>query len=231
MAFVVLVLGYVVVRSRPKPADPDAIPAPGVASATARDLLNRANVDFASEDRAARHGRAQVKNYFAAVTGIDDQFGRILKLLDDEGLANDTIVVFTSDHGEMMASHDRMQKVVWYEESLGIPCIVRWPGRIAPRRDDLLLSVPDTMPSLLGLMGLGDKTPDGVEGADHSAMMLGAKAPARPDSALYLNVKPARPEIGRRGGRTPPHTVARHRPNAGGTTPVPGLNGSPGVSG
>ncbi|MCU0610844.1 MAG: sulfatase [Candidatus Eisenbacteria bacterium] len=173
-----------------------------------RDLLNRPNVDFDSTSGEVISGIGSAHLYFAAVTGVDHQFGRILQCLADEGLAKDTIVVFTSDHGEMLGSHGRMGKMVWYEESLGIPFIIRWPGVIRPRRDDLLLSVPDIMPSLLGLLGLGSRTPQGVQGIDLSETILGGSGP-RPSSALYIQA--GAEQFGARGVRTHLHTYAYNR--------------------
>lgn len=171
------------------------------------DLLNRPNVNL--EDEAIR-ARCQAKNYFAAITGIDEQFGRILECLGQEGLEGDTIVVFTSDHGEMLGSHGRMQKTVWYDESLLVPFLIRWPGNIGPGQDDLLLSVPDVMPSLLHLLGLGDQVPSDVEGADYSSIMLGGEC-ARPSSALFLDVEPHWLGGGKRGLRTHRYTFVTQR--------------------
>ncbi|MFH1718344.1 MAG: sulfatase-like hydrolase/transferase [Planctomycetota bacterium] len=165
-----------------------------------KDLLNRPNVDL---DNPHPQAKQHVKNYFAAVTGTDEQFGRILDVLKEQGLENDTIVVFTADHGEMMGSHNRMHKSVAYEESIGIPFIIRWPGRIPARRDDLLLTAADMMPSLLGLMGLADRIPSDVEGSDYSPIMLG-KPGKRPASALYLTC--TGPKGGTRGLRTNRYT-------------------------
>ena len=126
-----------------------------------------------------------VESYFAAITGIDEQFGRILAILEEEGIAEDTIVVFTSDHGEMMGSHGLMGKDVWYDESLLVPFIIRWPGGISPGRDDLLFSAPDIMPTLLGLMGLTESIPSAAEGSNYSQAFLGYPCD-RPASAFYF---------------------------------------------
>ena len=171
------------------------------------DLLNRPNVRL--EEQGAAAGR-YAKHYFAAVTGIDEQFGRILDALKEEGIQEDTIVIFSADHGEMMGSHALMHKGVWYDESLLIPFIISWPGKLKPRRDDLLLSVPDIMPSLLSLMGLKDHIPDEVEGTDYSGAILGGSA-ERPGSALYLVMSPNWPEGGRRGLRTHRYTLVVQR--------------------
>jgi arylsulfatase A-like enzyme len=168
----------------------------------ARELLNRKNVDFSINKGNTGRARKWVNHYFAAVTGVDEQFGRILKCLADEGLAEDTIVVFTADHGEMMGSHNRMGKSIWYEEAFGIPFVIRWPGHIASGREDMPLSVPDFMPSLLGLAGLAGMIPAGVEGTDYSGVMLG-KSARKADSALYVAPGLEKADIGGlRGVRT-----------------------------
>jgi uncharacterized sulfatase len=126
-----------------------------------------------------------VKNYFAAITGIDEQFGRLMKCLKQEGLEENTIVVFTSDHGEMMGSHNRLEKFIYYEESIGIPFLIRWPKRIKPGREDILLSVPDIMPTILNAMGLENQIPNGLEGSDHSDVLFG-KHGRKPESIPYI---------------------------------------------
>ena len=75
-----------------------------------------------------------------------------------------------------------------YAESMNVPFLVRWPGRIAPRVDDLLLSSPDIMPTLLGLSGLGDRIPAAVQGRDFSSLFLAdtTRSTVRPDAALYI---------------------------------------------
>ena len=174
------------------------------------ELLNRGNVALSPDEGPTTHAKRAVRGYFAMVTGVDEQLGRMLACLKDEGLEDDTIVVFTSDHGEMMGSHNRMAKSVWYEESIGIPFIIRWPGNIEPGRDDLLLSVPDYMPTLLGLMGLSDEVPSGVEGTDYSAALVGQRV-ERPTSAPYLNMRDGGDEYGARGLRTHRHTFVVRR--------------------
>lgn len=175
---------------------------------TSTDLLTRPNVDLNTE--LGQVAKRWAKHYFAAVTGVDEQFGRIVQALKDEGLENDTIVVFTSDHGEMMGSHGRMYKSSWYEESFGVPFVIRWPGHLRAGREDLLLSVPDIMPTLLGLAGLERRIPTQVEGADYSGLLLG-KGGQRPTSALYLLHAPETPETSARGVKTMRYTYAIER--------------------
>lgn len=146
------------------------------------ELLVRDNADTTMAKAAA------ARYYFANVSGIDREFGRLLATLDREGLTDNTIVVFASDHGETMTSHSVTdpKNSIW-RESLNIPFVVRYPGRIAHRVDDLLLSSPDIMPTLLGLAGLADRIPASVEGRDFSAVLRNdAVQPERPRAALYL---------------------------------------------
>ena len=146
------------------------------------ELLVRDNADTTMAKAAA------VRYYFANVSGIDREFGRLLAALDRAGLTENTIVVFASDHGETMTSHstDDPKNSIW-RESLNIPFLVRYPGRVPHRVDDLLLSTPDIMPTLLGLAGLGERIPAGVEGRDYSAVLRqDAVQPERPRAALYM---------------------------------------------
>jgi N-acetylglucosamine-6-sulfatase len=174
------------------------------------DLLNRLNLTDVDENHPAY---TSVRNYFAAITGIDEQFGRLLDALAEQGLTEDTIVVFTSDHGEMMGSHGLMGKDVWYDESLLVPFIIRWPGAIPPGKDDLLLGSPDIMPTLLSLMGLAGDIPAAVEGSDYADAFLGNQCD-RPPSAFYFLSGPQFPsQPERRGVRTNRYTfvVVRHQ--------------------
>jgi arylsulfatase A-like enzyme len=124
--------------------------------------------------------------YFGAVSSMDANFGRLLDCLDEQGLSDNTLVVLTSDHGECLGSHGKFIKDVWWEESIGIPFIVRWPGHVrAGERETMLLNTPDMMPSLLGLMGC--KVPDGRSGRDFSHVMCGTPGPRRTEAFLSFN--------------------------------------------
>ncbi|WP_186526252.1 sulfatase family protein [Leekyejoonella antrihumi] len=178
---------------------------PRYADRTPEELLRRPNVDLTSE--TGREAAQIAAKYFAAVTAIDDQIGRLLHELDELGLADDTIVVFTSDHGMQLGSHDLMYKGVPFEESIRVPFLVRWPGHVAPGSDDLLLSLVDVSPTLLGLLGVVDQIPDEVQGTDCSAALLGEPDAPRPAAALYHGppYAPGDPDV--RGLRTHTHKV------------------------
>ena len=150
--------------------------------------------------------RKNIRGYYAMISGVDEQFGRILHAVGEAGLAGNTIVVFTSDHGNCLGIHDEISKNCPYEESVRVPLLVRWPGKIVPRRDDALLSVPDLMPTMLAMMGLTRDIPAAVEGADFSDLVQTGRG-NRPASQLYLRVPPGKSEYGLRGVRTHRHTL------------------------
>ncbi|KMT63915.1 hypothetical protein XM47_17215 [Catenovulum maritimum] len=143
-------------------------------------LLNRPNVNI---ERAKKYARI----YFSMVTIVDREIGRILDELKSLGLDENTLIVFTSDHGEMMGSHSKMTKNVFYEESLAIPLIIHQPQKLKPQIQDLLIGVPDFMPTILGLLDLEDKIPDSLDGLDYSPLLLNKKLGIErlPKSSLY----------------------------------------------
>jgi arylsulfatase A-like enzyme len=110
--------------------------------------------------------------YLAMCKNMDDNIGRLMRFLDASGLGENTLVVFSSDHGEMHGSHGRYNKKVPYAESVDIPLIMRWPGTIpAGRRESALYTPMDHLPTLCGLAGL--EIPGEVDGIDLSAAALG----------------------------------------------------------
>ncbi len=176
------------------------------AGKTYKDLINRPNVNLEGNTPGGKLARQHIKNYFAMITGVDEQFGRLLKALEDQGLKDDTIVVFTSDHGNCIGSHEQPTKNVHYEESMRIPFLIRWPGNIKARHDNLLLSSPDIYPTLLDLMGFGHDIPREVEGVSHASLFLTGEG-ERPTSQLYIWVPVGEPAGGRRGVRTHRYTL------------------------
>jgi len=123
-----------------------------------------------------------MKVYHAMVASLDDNVGRLLKSLDEQGLADNTILVFTTDHGEMFGENGRVYKLTFYESAARVPFLIRWPGHIpAGVQSDVLLNTPDIMPTLLGLAQIA--APKTVEGTDLSHVCLG-KAGTEPDYAF-----------------------------------------------
>ena len=130
-----------------------------------------------------------VRYYFASVTGVDRAFGRILDELKKQGLDENTIVIFSSDHGETMCSQNTDDpKNSPYAESMNVPFMVRFQGKVTPRiESELLLSSPDIMPTILGLCGLAKQIPAEVEGRNYAGRFTGEdlSVPLR-EGALYI---------------------------------------------
>jgi len=156
--------------------------------------------------------RRALADYYAAVTALDENLGRIMHAIDSAGIAERTILVFTSDHGDMLWSQGRLKKQQPWEESIAVPLVMSSPGRIAEgsRRDDLF-GLVDLAPTLLSLAGLD--VPDYMEGVDLSEAVLGGAGPARTSIPIMdiVCVDQARTWGGTpwRGVRTKQHTYAR----------------------
>ncbi len=129
---------------------------------------------------AAPFAKPQLENmsrYFGMVKCIDDNVGKILGALRAAGVAEKTIVVFTSDHGDMCGEHGRVNKGIPLEGSARIPFLIAAPGLIKPGTviHEALANV-DFKPTILGLLGLPADAKD--EGRDASALLRGGQAPA-----------------------------------------------------
>ena len=110
--------------------------------------------------------------YCGMVTWTDYQVGRLMAILEEDGLADNTVVVFTSDHGDHLGSHHLFNKDSLYEEALRIPMLYHWPVELKPRAvDSQVTSLVDVMPTILSLAGLS--APPNVQGADLSAVLRG----------------------------------------------------------
>ncbi|MET0426945.1 MAG: choline-sulfatase [Microvirga sp.] len=97
--------------------------------------------------RAARHA------YFAAISYVDANLGRLMRTLDATGLADDTIVILTSDHGEMLGERGAWYKMSWLEPSARVPLVIAGPGHFAPKRVSSSVSLVDILPTLVELAG------------------------------------------------------------------------------
>ncbi|MDP6039473.1 MAG: sulfatase-like hydrolase/transferase, partial [Candidatus Latescibacteria bacterium] len=96
-----------------------------------------------------------ISNYYGLVREIDDWVGTLLGKLDELGLAENTLVIFMSDHGEMLGSHGMREKNIFYEESLRVPLMIRFPGRIAAGVEvDEPVSLLDIYATILDYLGV-----------------------------------------------------------------------------
>jgi len=110
-----------------------------------------------------------MRNYFGMVKLIDNKVGELLSFLNETGQDKNTIVVFTSDHGDMMAEHGNYNKNKPYQTSAGVPFIIRFPGYIKKSKViNTAYSSPDFAPTILSLMGIdhSDTTFQGIDGSD-----------------------------------------------------------------
>lgn len=111
------------------------------------------------------------RHYYANVTSADKYIGKVLDELKRSGDLDNTIVVFSSDHGEMLGSHGFTGKNVVELESLAIPFIVHWPKGLKPGISDIILSVPDVLPTIMGLAGIKDQIPNDIEGTNYASLI------------------------------------------------------------
>ena len=116
-----------------------------------------------------KHSQAVLANYFACVSGVDVQVGRMMDFLKKEELYENTIFVFTSDHGNCLGAHNHVTKSNFFEESFGVPLIISWPGKISHRQTEMLFTPTDFFPTLAGLAGFD--IPD-VQGKNLSERIL-----------------------------------------------------------
>lgn len=146
----------------------------------------------------ARRERAR---YYGLVSALDDNVGRLLDALDRLGLAGDTLVLFTSDHGDSLGEHGLFRKTIPYDEATRVPLIARWPGRIpAGAVSDGLFHSVDIAPTLLALAGAA-ALPD-AQGYDLTGALLGGDSPRR---AAYIAGQIAAGDTPRPTGPLPEH--------------------------
>jgi arylsulfatase A-like enzyme len=170
---------FFLVVSMGPPHDPYGAPAEYRKRYDPRKLTMRPNWQAG----VGQAGREQIAAYYAAITAIDDQMGRMTKTLRDLGLEKNTIVLFTSDHGDMLGSQGAGLKRKPWEESIRVPGILRYPAKVkAGRRVDALFSHVDFAPTLLSLCGV--KVPRDMQGSDLSGVVLG-QTDRGPDSVFF----------------------------------------------
>jgi arylsulfatase A-like enzyme len=148
----------------------------------------------------AAKAREDLAGYYAHCSALDACLGDLLATLDDTGLADDTLFVFTSDHGDMHGSHGGWRKQWPYDESVLVPFLLRAPAHLAgkPREIDAPLGAVDIMPTLLELCGID--VPRSVEGLSFAPLLRGA-AGAPTDAALIACYHPFSEWWRDRGGR------------------------------
>lgn len=142
-------------------------------------LLTHSNAD----QEAGKHA----PYYFANVSAVDHYIGLVLEKLEALDMVDNTIIVFSSDHGEMLGSHGKDGKNTPEIEAVNIPFIIKWGNKLKHRVEDRIVSVPDVMPTLISLAGYSSAIPEDVQGSDFSDLVLDENSVAsKPKGALII---------------------------------------------
>ncbi len=159
-------------------------------------IVLRPNVPESEREKALR----DIAGYYAHMAVLDECVGRIWRTLREEGIEEDTILVFTSDHGDMLYSHGEIKKQRPYDESIRVPFLLRYPRiqNARSREITMPISTPDILPTLLGISGL--EIPDSIQGNDFSRIVAGGKEP-RDHAALISCPSPFGQWTRKMGGR------------------------------
>ena len=167
----------------PAPTTPELPP-------EARDPHTRRLYDAVDASRftvTEEHVRAARRAYCANISYLDDKVGELLKTLEDSGFADDTIVVFVADHGDMLGERGLWYKMNFFEGAARIPLSIAAPARFAPARVTMPASALDVLPTLLELAGIPEETlalP--VDGVSLVAAAEGRADPDRVVAAEYM---------------------------------------------
>jgi arylsulfatase A-like enzyme len=147
-----------------------------------------------------KKAREELAGYYAHMAALDDCTRDILGTLKECGIEENTIFVFTSDHGDMLQSHGQTKKQKPWEESVRIPFLLRYPAvhGIKGRKIDMPINTPDIMPTLLGLSGIA--IPKSVEGRNFSGVIEGTEPPDN-NAALIMCPVPFHQWGYKKGGR------------------------------
>lgn len=148
-----------------------------------KDIVLRDNVPAEKADKA----REELAGYYAHCSALDACFGRVMKTLEETGHDKDTIVIFTSDHGDMLHSQGHHRKQRPWAEAIRVPFLVRHPEVSEARCHKDPVDAPDLMPTILSLCGV--PVPEAVQGKDFSSTILSGEASSISE-ALYASYSP-----------------------------------------
>ncbi len=130
--------------------------------------------------------RLYYQHYHAHITAVDRELGRLMAALKELGIEDNTVLIYTSDHGSSFGSNGVGSKGNPFDEAVRVPMIVRWPGRIqAGRMADHNIGTIDLNPTLCGLAGL--KAPPQCGGQDFSPVLLGKPGPDPASQLILVN--------------------------------------------
>ncbi len=142
-----------------------------------------------------------VREYFGMVKCVDDNIGKIVSYLKENNLYDNTIIVFTSDHGEMMYHHNRMDKGLPYDDSARVPFLISYPGKIeAGKKIYSSYTCCDFAPTILSILGAEGKL-EGIDGIDDSKNFLSKQMEVRSDRIVYITDSPFNDWVAATDGR------------------------------
>ncbi|MEI6945588.1 sulfatase [Paraflavisolibacter sp. H34] len=173
-------------------------------------LLDHPNIPPAGTP-AGEEYRKNIKYYYACISGVDEQIGRIIRGLKEHGQLDNTIVLITADHGNCLGKHDELSKNNIYEESLRIPLIVYWKGKIQAGIDQTFLgNIPDIYPTLLELAGHKKDIPRDIEGKSYARYFLDRSGPVPAEQFIMGAILSSDPKVnsGFRGIRNTHYKLA-----------------------
>jgi arylsulfatase A-like enzyme len=138
----------------------------------------------------ADEARKEHAGYYAHCTALDDCVARVREALKGAGVEDDTIIIFSSDHGDMLWSHGFNRKQKPWDESVRVPMLWTWPAGLGREGKDVdgAMNTEDIMPTILGLCGVDG--PKGMEGLDYSKYMKGGENPNKGNAAVLGCVAP-----------------------------------------
>lgn len=117
-----------------------------------------------------------LKCFYAHCSALDDCIGQLMQALQETRQADNTILMFTADHGDMLGSQGMQRKQRPWDESIRVPKMIRWPkGEIKPGKLAAPMNMEDNMPTLLALNGIA--IPSSVEGLDYGKYLCGGADP------------------------------------------------------
>jgi arylsulfatase A-like enzyme len=173
----------------------------------ADEIVNRLDQPHWTKDETLE----KLKGYYAHITALDEQFGRLFQCLEKTGQLDNTLIVYTSDHGDQLGSQGWTNKQFPYEESIRVPLIARLPGTVRPGVCDELIGLADLPVSLMSLLGCPLTAPDGG-----NLRALFREEGAQGQEACYIfDLVPCHQSMDRgtdawRGVRTARYTYACH---------------------
>ncbi|MEK3883237.1 sulfatase [Paenibacillus sp. PL2-23] len=159
-------------------------------------LTIRGNIPDACEEQA----REELAGYYAHISALDDCLGDLMNEVEKKGIAEDTIFIYTSDHGDMLHSHGEIRKQRPWDESIRVPFLLKYPRKFGDKAREVSIpfNTPDIMPTLLGLCGLS--IPETVEGINYAPHLLGEET-LQVEEALIMCPHPFGEYIRAKNGR------------------------------